>query len=190
MIEIILTIILVMMAKRTSRRRRRMGRYIRGNVDEELALTALASKDVVGAVFDEVVNERTFVSSIVANWSMENFSVLAGRGPIIVGVSHSDYSDAEIEEWIENTGQWNEGDLVASREIGKRLIRQVGTFPSPAAALGIVNMNDGRPVKTKLNWILLQGQTLRIWAYNSGTVAVGATVPSVTCNGHVNLWPR
>ncbi len=190
MYALLLIVACMAMAKARPKRRRRMGRYIRGNVDEELALTTLASKDVVGAVFDETVNERTFVSSLVANWSMENFSVAAGVGPIIVGVAHGDYSDAEIEEWIEGTGQWNEGDLVASREIGKRLIRQVGSFRSPAASLGIVQLNDGRPVKTKLNWILLQGQTLRVWAYNAGSQPVATTSPSVTVNGHVNLWPR
>ncbi len=191
MLEILVILIaMIIMAKK--RGRRKFGRYLRGNVDEELALTALASKDVVGAVFDEVVNERTYVSSIKASWSMANFTPIANAGPIVFGVSHSDYTDAEIEEWIESTGQWNEGDLVASREIGKRLIRKIGAFqtqPGGAAADTIV-INDGRPITTKLGWILLQGQTLRLWAFNSGSAAVATTVPTVVANGHVNLWPR
>ncbi len=93
--------------------RKRMGKYIRGNVDEELALTSLASKDVVGAVFDEVVNERTLVSSLVASWAMESFTPAVGVGPILVGIAHGDYSDAEIEEYLENTGQWNEGNMIS-----------------------------------------------------------------------------
>ncbi len=166
-----------------------MGRYIRGNVDEELALTALASKDVVGAVFDETVNERTLVSSIVANWSLANWTDIANAGPIVFGVAHSDYTDAEIEEWIESTGQWNEGNMV-SREISGRKIRQIGTLGGGGSAAETDVLNDGKPVKTKLNWILLQAQTLRVWAYNSGSAAVATTVPSLTANGHVNLWPR
>jgi len=47
-----------------------MGRYIRGNVDEEVALTTLASKDVVSAIFDETVNERTKITSLVATYGM------------------------------------------------------------------------------------------------------------------------
>ncbi len=191
MIAIIVIIIaLAMMAKGKPRRGWRNARYIRGNVDEELALTALASKDVVGAVFDETVNERTLVSSLVATWTMENFTVGAGIGPIVVGVAHGDYSDAEIEEWLESTGQWNEGNLVA-REIGARKIRQVGTFPAAeGGGIGAVNLALGRAIKTRLNWILLQGQTLRIWAYNAGSQPVATTVPSVTINGHANLWPK
>ncbi len=192
MLEIlVILIVIVLMAKKRGRKRS-FGRYIRGNVDEELALTALASKDVVGAVFDEVVNERTYVSSIKASWSMGNFTPIANSGPIVFGVSHSDYTDAEIEEWIEQTGQWDEGNLIASREIGKRLIRKIGAFqtqPGGLAADTIV-LNDGRPVNTKLGWILLQGQTLRLWAFNSGSAAVATTVPSIVANGHVNLWPR
>ncbi len=168
-----------------------MGRYIRGNVDEELALAALASKDVVGAVFDEVVNERTYVSSIDAKYAISNWTDTSGAGPVIFGVAHSDYTDAEVEEWIESTGQWNEGNLVASREIGRRLIREIGTFETmPRAADEVVAAFDGRSKKTKLGWILLQGQTLRLWAYNAGSAAIATTVPSLTANGHVNLFPK
>ncbi len=190
MLEIIMTAIALLAMAKGKPTRRRMGRYIRGNVDEELAMAGLASKDVVGAVFDETVNERTFVSSIVAAFALSNWTPIANAGPIIFGVAHGDYSDAEIEEWIENTGQWNEGDLVASREIGRRLIRQIGSFGSPDVATDVQRFNDGRQKKTKLGWILNQGQTLRLWAFNSGSAAVATTTPTLTANGHVNLWPR
>ncbi len=166
-----------------------MGRYIRGNVDEELALASLASKDVVGAVFDETVNERTYCASIDAVYALANITAAANLGPFIFGVAHGDYSDAEIEEWLENTGQWNEGDLVATREIGRRLIRQIGTFPTQLTG-DTQAMNDGKPMKTKLGWILLQGQTLRLWIYNAGSAAVATTTPTLTANGHVNLFPK
>ncbi len=191
MLEILVILVAMLsMAKARGRRRRKMGRYIRGNVDEELALTTLGTKDVVGAVFDEVVNERTYVSSIKCTWSLSNWTSIANAGPIIVGIAHGDYTDAEIEEWIENTGQWNEGNLVSSREIGRRLIRQVGAFKSPLAADEIEHLADGKMITTKLGWILLQGQTLRLWAFNSGSANVATTAPSVTINGHANLWPR
>ncbi len=168
-----------------------MGRYLKGNVDEELAITGLATKDVVGAVFDEVVNERTLVSSIDATWSMNNMTPAVNAGPIVCGVAHGDYTDAEIEEWLEQSGQWNEGNLVSSREVAKRLIRQIGVFETPDAAVDSVSLNDGKAIKTRLNWILLQGQTLRIWAFNSGAAAVdGTTAPNVLANGHVNLFPK
>ncbi len=168
-----------------------MGRYLRGNVDEELSLGTLASKDVVGAVFDETVNERTLVSSIDAMWTMENFTSADGVGPIVVGVAHGDYTDAEVEEYLEDAGQWNEGNLVASREVAKRLIRQIGVFPAaPGGGVGSAVLNEGKPIKTKLNWILLQGQSIRLWAFNTGTGPIATTVPVVRANGHVNLFPK
>ncbi len=167
-----------------------MGRYIRGNVDDTLTVGLLASKDVVGAVFDEVVDGRTYISSLKAVWSMKGVTLTAAAGPIVVGVAHSDYSDAEVEEWIENTGQWNEGDLVA-REIGNRKIRQVGVFEDPdSGPTEAVTLNDGKPITTKLGWILVEGQTLRLWAFNSGLAAMAVSSPEVAINGHVNLWPR
>ncbi len=166
-----------------------MGRYIRGNVDDELALTALAPKDVVGTLFDEVVNERTLVSSIVATYSLANWTDIANAGPVVFGVAHGDYNDAEVEEYLEQTGQWNEGNMVA-QEISARKIRRIGVLRGGSTAAEVEVLNDGKPVKTKLNWILLQGQTLRLWAFNSGSAAIATTAPSLVANGHVNLWPR
>ncbi len=171
------------------RRRRRMGKYLRGSVDDEVGFAALAAKDVAEAAFDEVVNERTLVSSVVASYTLSNFTPIASAGPIVVGLSHSDYSSAEIEEWIETTGSWNETDLV-QQEVASRKIRRIGVFETPDAATDSVALNDGRPMKTKLNWILNQGQTLNLWVYNSGAAAVATTTPVVHANGHANLWPR
>ncbi len=167
-----------------------MGRYIRGNVDEGMSLGTLAAATGIIVPFDETVNERTLVSSIEAAYALSDVTPGAGIGPVIVGVAHSDYTLAEIEEWIENTGSWNEGDMISSREIGRRLIRRVGTFDEPGSATATVTLNDGKPVKTKLNWVLLQGQGLSLWAYNKGSAAFATTSPSVFCDGHVNLWPR
>ncbi len=167
-----------------------MGKYIRGKVDETLALTTLAANTLVSVSFDETVNERTLISSIVASYSLSNFTPAADVGPFIVGVSHGDYSEAEIEEWIENAGSWNEGNLVDSREIGNRWIKEIGQLEVAEDATKTAVMNDGKPIKTKLNWILTQGQTLRLWVHNRGTAAVATTVPDVLASGHANLWPK
>ncbi len=163
-----------------------MGKYLRGQVDEELTIGGLTTRDVVSVAFDETVNERTLVSSLIAKYSIDDFTVTANAGPIMVGVAHSDYTAAEIEEFIENTGSWNEGDLV-SQEVGKRKIRQIGIFDN---SVGGDVLNDGKPIRTKLNWIMLQGQTLQLWAYNLGGASVATTTPSIHCEGHANLWPR
>ncbi len=188
----IVAALLVLIAMAKGRKRRSMGRYIRGNVDESLTLTTLQPRDVASIDFDETVNERTLVSSLVAAYSLDDLTEGAGIGPIMVGVAHNDYTTAEVEEFIENTGSWDEGDLV-SQEVGKRKIRVIGIFEtaaSVATGLGAATLNDGKAIKTKLNWILNQGQTLRLWAYNLGTAAVATTVPEISCQGHVNLFPK
>ncbi len=175
------------MPKKGSGRKRPRGRYIKGVIDEGLALGALASAAAVLAVFDETVNERSRVSSIEATYLLEDQAI--GEGGVMFGVMHSDYSVTELEEFIENTGSWNEGDLVQSREVGKRLIRQIGIFPSAPTTAGAheIVVNDGNPIKTKLNWILNQGQTLDLWAYNkSGSVLT--TGSTIRMSGHANLW--
>ncbi len=155
-----------------------------------MALGTLAADTVIGSNFDGSVNERTFVSSVEAIYTMDQFTANSDDGPIIVGIAHSDYSDAEIEAWVENVaGGWNEGDLVA-QEVGKRKIRRVGTFPAGASANDNAALNEGRPMRTKANWILLQGQTVKVWAYNAGSSALATTDPTLHVQGHANLWPR
>jgi len=174
------------MAKNPKRRGRR--RYLRGSVDESIAFAVLAAKDVAVEPFDETVNERTLISSLVAAYSLSNFSVTSGVGPILVGVAHSDYASAEIEAYIESSGSWDEGDLV-QQEIAKRRIRRIGIFDASDLATEDATLNDGKPIKTKLNWILNQGQGLQLWTYNLGTAAVVTTIPVVHAEGHANLWP-
>ncbi len=165
------------------------GRYIRGNVDESLSLGTLAANTLIGTIFDDTVNERTLVTSLVATWVMSDFTSVSGDGPILVGIAHSDYTDAEVEQVIETTGSWDEGDLI-NQEIGSRKVRKVGFFRTDAATtLDFNTLNEGKPIKMKLNWILNQGQSLRLWAYNAGSGALTTGV-QVKCNGHANLFPQ
>ncbi len=168
------------MAKHTKRRRR--VRLLKGNVEEALVLGTLAAATLIGANYDETVNERSIVLSHESTWSCQELT--ADEGPVVVGIAHSDYTDAEIEETIENTGSWNEGNLV-DQEIAKRKIRTVGVFQGKGEDEAL---NDGLPVKTSLKWVLLQGQTLKMWAYNrtSATLTTGAIV---IIQGHCWIKP-
>ncbi len=153
-------------------------------------VTLLTTKNVVAQNVGTTVNERTFISSIKCLWGLSNVTPAANAGPLMVGVAHGDYSAANIEEFIENTGSWNEGAKL-SQEIARRKIRIVGIFDSPGAQLDAekVTLNDGKQLTTKLGWILLQGQTIKIWAYNTGTATLASTQPDLTVSGHANLWP-
>ncbi len=162
--------------------------YLKGTVDETLALSTLAAKTLVSTILDDTVTEKTRISSIEASWSMSEFTIAAGDGPIVVGVAHSDYTDAEIEAVIETTGSWSQGDKV-QQEIANRLVRIVGVMEAAAGGtIGAAVLNDGNPIKTKLNWSLITGQTLKLWAYNTGTSALATSDPQVKIYGHANLF--
>ncbi len=177
------------MAKHTGKGRK-YRRYLRGVVNDKIDLGTLGSKVLIGVDLAGTVDEETFVSSLVAVWGISEFTNAIGDGPIVVGVAHGDYSDAEIEAFIENAASWKSGDLTA-QEIAKRKIGIVGEFrTSPSDSSGVQVLNEGKPIHTKCNWILKTGETLHIWAYNQGESPLATTDPDVDVTGHVNLWPR
>ncbi len=174
------------MANTRKGRKRPMGKYLKGNIDEDLALGTLAAGALVSDAWDEAAEERTLVSSIVASWTLDNLT--GGQGPLLFGVAHGAYTDAQIEEVIENAGSWSPGDLI-SQEIAKRKVRVIGTFtPEEAAAVVDIEFNDGKPVKTKLNWVLQSDARIRMWVYNISGGALSGTAPILRANGHANLW--
>lgn len=175
------------MAKRKGRKFRK---YLRGEIEKEMALGTLAAKTLLSDTVNDSVTESAWLSSVKGVWSIEDMTPGANVGPILCGVAHSDYSDAEIEAWIENTSSWEVGDLVATREIGRRLIKKVGVFENKSAAGVPAVLNDGRPVTTKCGWQLSTGQTVRLWAYNKGSAALSTTDPVLSLSGHANLWPN
>ncbi len=149
------------MVKHSKRKSRRFRKYLRGNVDETHDVATLAFRTVESTVFDETVNERTRISSLIAKYTLSDFTPTADVGPIEVGIAHSDYTAAEIQAVFTSTTSWNEGDKIG-QEIGKRLVRSIGVFEVSGGSLvtDLHVLNDGKPIKTKLNWILNQGQTL------------------------------
>lgn len=156
---------------------------LKGNVDEAVALGALAARDVVKADFDEGVDEEAFLTSIEATYTLEGHT--AGEGPIMFGLAHSDYSDAEIEEYIETTTSWQRGDLVA-QEKTRRRIYIIGTFAGDAVT---EKFNDGKPVKTKLKLPVISSARLSLWAYNLDANVL-TTGSQVLANGHCWIAPR
>ncbi len=165
---------------------RNFSRYLKGRVEVKMSVGTLAAVTGKVQVFDDTVTTEMRVSSLEATYSLETFVAASGDGPLHVGIAHSDYDLAEIEQWIESTTGWDEGDLIG-KEIMQRKIRQIGTFRGLDNTSSIVVLNDGRPIKTKLNWLLTEGDTLDLWIYNAGSGAIGGD-PALNCSGHVNLW--
>ncbi len=187
-ILLIAALAVIGMAKRTPKRRKNFTGYTRGNVRETLSLGTLAAATLVSIEIGSV-DRPTRIGSFKALWSMSGYTVIDNAGPIMVGLAHGDYSDTEIAEWVQQTEatSWDSADLVA-KEISSRRIRRVGVFGQVGQSLGAQVLNEGRQITTKLNWKMVTGQGISIWAFNIGSAAVGTTVPIVAVDGHANLW--
>ncbi len=190
MLQYIMAAILVVvgMARRRRRRRTDWTNYMNGTIDIAFAFGGLAVADV-DSTPTQTTNDTVRVSSIRCTYSMSNFTAIANAGPILVGVAHSDYTAAEIELWIETSGTWDRGDLVV-RETRSRRIRQIGVFDIPATIGETSRLNDGKPIRTKLNWLLPGGDGLQFWVYNQGQANVATTAPNLLVNGKANLWAQ
>ncbi len=111
---------------------------------------------------------------------MENMDIL--DGPVLCGYAHGDYTVGEIKECIESGGSIDVGDKLA-QEKANRLVRIVGTFSNNGTDQADVTLNDGKPIKTKLNWLIPIGKTLSLFVYNDGTAAIEAVAKFVKVNG-------
>lgn len=152
-------------------------------ISEEMAVGAIGDQGFSGIDVGETVNERTFVSSVVASYGLNNFT--AGEGPVGIYIAHSDYTNAEVAEAILATNGWDRGNKVA-REQAKRLVRLVGL--AEIEDDGEEKLFDGRPRKIKLNWLLEEGDTLQFGVFAlSGTITAGGQIDVL---GHANGWLR
>ncbi len=149
---------------------------MRGDVDIAHSLGALASLDLDLIGTAEQVENRSILLSLRATYTLRG--ITAGQTPIVYGISHHAYSAAQVEAWYENTGSWTEGDL-ANQEIANRKCRIIGVFNDDSVSTDQV-LNDGKPITTKLNWVVSEGQGLNFWAYNeSGAVLLTGAVVQV-----------
>ncbi len=190
MLEILLTLVLLLGLAKRGKRRRKFRRYIRGTINEILSFSGLAASAIVTADFQDTVDDTTWVSSVKATYALNSHTQNRSSGPYLIVLAHSDYTDAEIEQWIELAGNWGQGDEI-QKEISKRKIRIVGSIKgADNVAEGTSFIDDGRMVTTKLGWILSEGQTINLGVYNTGSAAQVTTTANLEVNGHANLWPQ
>ncbi len=141
-------------------------------IDHSIAVGALVVTDVVATAHTGVVDKPEFLLSCDIQASAREFT--AGEGPILFGIAHSDYSAAEIEEYLENEASWATSDLIARERAGRK-IRTIGTFSLLAAE---EVLNDGKAVRIKCRWMLADGQGIQTWVWNQGpaTLTTGGVV--------------
>ncbi len=152
-----------------------------------LVAGALATKALVAGPGTAAVADKLRIISITATWQWAEIQA-AIDGGLEFGVSHGDYSAAEVEECLEASGSIDLGDKFAI-EKSSRLVRTIGSMGGPTAGgTGAeAAFNDGKPVKTRLNWLLSAGDTLNIWARN-GSGVVWTTGSSLVMIG--DLWVK
>lgn len=97
---------------------------------------------------------------------------------IFCGIAHSDYTDPEIEQWIESTGGVDFGNLIDG-EISRRLIRNIGGMIAPDVPSLRFNQ--------KLNWRLDEGDNLNIFVYNRSPDPLN-TGSELVMMGEMNLF--
>ncbi len=167
-IIILLFVAAFVVAARKGRRPRKRYQLREVKFSVQLALSTLATKTVLPITLTGAADGAYRCVSINATWNIAGMT--EPEGPIIVGYNHSDYTVTEIKECLEAGTSISVG-LKVEQEQSNRLVRRVGSLES-----GLDDLNDGKPVKTRLNWLMPIGKSVEMFAYNdgSGTMTTGA----------------
>ncbi len=168
-VTLLLVIALSVLLSKHRKKRRYNLRRVR--LTPELALGTLASDTVLDIASVAVATEPYRCVTMKNTWTL--IGLTGGEGPITVGYAHADYTTTEVKECLESFASVSRQDKIAN-ERANRLVRIVGTFQSIGSSI----LNDGRPIKTRLNWWIGIGQTVRVFAYNegTGTLTTGAAI--------------
>ncbi len=172
------------MARKGSKRRFNL-RKVR--VSTNGTIGALAAFDVVkGTVLAASTNPYRIVSTELA-YSTVDLGATIDDGQE-VGVAHGDYTAAEIEECLESQAAVDIADLL-EQEKTNRLVRSIGFAQGTGGASSdqSASINNGRPVKTKLNWKVGIGDTFDAWVRN-GSDTIYTSGATLSIIGHV--WVR
>ncbi len=159
-------------------------RRVRANAS--ITVGALGTKSLVASAATGVVENTLRVISTKCTFTWSGIGA-AIDDSLEFGWAHSDYTAAEIEEALEASGSMSPSEKIQAEQ-ANRFVRLIGTISAASVADGGgVAFNQGRPVKTKLNWLLIEGDTLKLWARNgSGVVyTTGSTLSMVG-----DLWVK
>ncbi len=173
------------MARKPRKRRTFNLRKVR--IASSTSIGALATLDVTsGTITNAPTDKIRFISVDLAySWSDKT----PADDGLEFGLAHGDYSAAEIEECLEAQSAIDVGDKT-EQERADRLVRTVGIISGGGdgvAAAGGSVFNDGKPMKTKLNWLMGAGDQLQVWVRN-GSATVYTTGGSILTQG--NLWVK
>ncbi len=72
-------------------------------------MTTLAAKTLVSQSSETVVDTAR-IGTVKATYGMTGLTPADRVGPFLFGVAHSDYTNTDIEVFIEQAGSWDLGD--------------------------------------------------------------------------------
>ncbi len=170
------------MAKKGRKSRRFNLRKVR--VTSKLVLSALAALDVASGALTNVVTNK--IRLITADFAYAWANVADIDDGMEFGLAHSDYTSAEIEECLEAGAAFELGDKVA-QERANRLVRSIGVMSGSGTDGSGMSFKDGERHKTKLNWLLGEGDSLNIWVRN-GSGTIWTTASEIIASG--DLWVK
>ncbi len=151
------------MPKKASKRRKFNLRRVR--VAASIGLGALASLDVVnGVIVPASTNTYRLVSAKLA-FNISDIAAAIDDGAE-VGIAHGDYTAQEIEDCLEAQTAIDIGNLV-EQELADRRVRSLGYAVKKAQGTDdSASLNDGQPIKIRLNWLIGIGDTFNVWVRN------------------------
>ncbi len=169
---IILLVLSLAMAKRSGRSFSLRGvRYT-----PSLALSTLGSATALTSAIYGNADGVYRIMSLSSVWALRGHT--GGEGPLHVGYAHGDYTVTEIKEFMESASAISIGNKILNEQ-ANRQIRHVGTFNG---LLTEEVLNDGKPIKTRLNWAIPIGVNLNMFLYNDSGAAL-TTGSIVDCTG-------
>ncbi len=172
------------MAGRHRRKRaRRSFNLRRVRVAGGAAAGALAALDVTASAITASATDPYRLVTVDLTYQVIDLGAATDDG-YEFGLAHSDYSATEIEECLEALSSIDLGNKVVQEQVN-RLVRTIGVIAPKGIVGGGGIFNDGKPVKTKLNWRMSSGDILNLWVRNASQV-VWTTGSVVTVLG--NLW--
>ncbi len=156
-------------------------------MNNKVAAGALATLDVAVGDITTLAADPYRLVTLKASFSWLDIGAVVDDG-FDFGVSHGDYTAAEIEECLEAQAAIDRGDKIALEQ-SNRLVRQIGSIASNSSGATTVSavFADGRQIKTKLNWYMGTGDKLKGWIRNASGV-VWTTGSSLGVNG--TIWIR
>ncbi len=146
---------------------------------KSLALSTLGSLIVIPLTLTGAADGAYRCVSVSVSWSIVGMT--AGDGPIVCGFNHSDYTVTEIKECLEISNSISVG-LKVEQEKANRWVRPVGSLEESQD-----DLNDGRPIKTRLNWLMPIGKSVEMFAFNTGVAGMN-TGAVLKCTG--SMWVK